>query len=350
MLAERAAKSPDLKALMRIVADGKATPAELRRFQTHIDELTKALNARGGPPKSQPSPAPPPPLQTQQPPMMQQSPMGGPHQVQPKWEHAGTPPLPPHAQRQGGPPPLLAQPRPGYDNKPLQHASPYGAAPQPQALRSKGPVSNKPDLSCVVFEFVGACYDEVVDGSGTPARESGESGEAAGGGEEVDGWGDGGDDEGGVRVTRHATAPGAEHWGSREGTREGIEEGGGEGERGEERDWGGRGAVEYERESGEWRAESQGAAEGVVGGGAVSKFYTDGQLGDWFYMVGVLWAGERGRNWERLKDQQPETGALSSYLCFWEKRHGDGKGREKKGVSDCERKSINVCVEMLETI
>ncbi|KFY49244.1 hypothetical protein V495_00649, partial [Pseudogymnoascus sp. VKM F-4514 (FW-929)] len=153
-----------------------------------------------------------------------------------------------------------------------------------------------------------ACYDEVVDGPGTPARESGESSEAAGGGEEVDGWGDGGDDEGGVCVTRHATAPGAEHWGSREGTREGIggddeggvcvtrhattaraehrgsregtregiEEGGGEGERGEEGDRGGRGAVEYERESGEWRAESEGAAEGVVGGRAVSKFYTDG--------------------------------------------------------------------------
>ncbi|KFY00607.1 hypothetical protein V490_01269 [Pseudogymnoascus sp. VKM F-3557] len=297
MLAERAAKSPDLKALMRIVADGKATPAELRRFQTHIDELTKALNARGGPPKSQPSPAPPPPLQTQQPPMMQQSPMGAPHQVQPKWEHAGTPPLPPHAQRQGGPPPLLAQPRPGYDNKPLQHASPYGAPPQPQALRSKGPVSNKPDLSGsgdrVVFDreegvswgrgrvrsgagLLPACYDEVVDGPGTPAREPGESGQAAGGGEEVDGWGDGGDDEGGVRVTRHATTARAEHRGSREGTREGIEEGGGEGERGEEGDRGGRGAVEYERESGEWRAESEGAAEGVVGGRAVSKFYTDG--------------------------------------------------------------------------
>ncbi|OBT85967.1 hypothetical protein VE02_04797 [Pseudogymnoascus sp. 03VT05] len=160
MLAERAAKSPDLKALMRIVADGKATPAELRRFQTHIDELTKALNARGGPPKSQPSPAPPPPLQTQQPPMMQQSPMAAPLQGQPKWEHAGTQPLPPHAQRQGGPPPLLAQPRP-YD-KPLQHASPYGAPPQPQAHRSKGPVSSKPELSCVVFEFVGGNGDRYL--------------------------------------------------------------------------------------------------------------------------------------------------------------------------------------------
>ncbi|KFY82606.1 hypothetical protein V500_10435 [Pseudogymnoascus sp. VKM F-4518 (FW-2643)] len=292
MLAERAAKSPDLKALMRIVADGKATPAELRRFQTHIDELTKALNARGGPPKSQPSPAPPPPLQTQQPPLMHQSPMSAPPQAQQKWEHASAPPLPPHAQRQGGPPPLLAQPRPGYD-KPLQHTSPYGAPPQPQALRSKGPVNSKPELSCVVFEFVGgngdrylfpkysileyvpgACYDEVVDRAGTAAGESGEGGAAAGGGEAVDGWGDGGDDEGGVRVTRYAPAAGAGRGRSREGEGAGIEEGGGEGA-GIEGEWGGCGALEYERESGEWWGEGEGAAEGVVGGGAVSEFYTD---------------------------------------------------------------------------
>ena len=55
---------------------------------------------------------------------------------------------------------MLAQPRP-YD-KPLQHASPYGAPPQPQALRSKGPVSTKPELSCVVFEFVGGNGDRYL--------------------------------------------------------------------------------------------------------------------------------------------------------------------------------------------
>ena len=46
MLAERAATDPDLKALMRIVADGKATTDELKKFQAHIDELTEILRQR----------------------------------------------------------------------------------------------------------------------------------------------------------------------------------------------------------------------------------------------------------------------------------------------------------------
>ncbi|ERF71311.1 hypothetical protein EPUS_03465 [Endocarpon pusillum Z07020] len=39
MLATRAATNPDLKALMKVVASSKATPEQLKLFQSHIDEL-----------------------------------------------------------------------------------------------------------------------------------------------------------------------------------------------------------------------------------------------------------------------------------------------------------------------
>lgn len=45
LLASKAATDPDLKALMRVVASGKASPEELKEFQGHIDELTPAANA-----------------------------------------------------------------------------------------------------------------------------------------------------------------------------------------------------------------------------------------------------------------------------------------------------------------
>nr|OQO22100.1 hypothetical protein B0A51_09556 [Rachicladosporium sp. CCFEE 5018] len=44
MLATRASSDPDLKALMKEVATGKATQDQLRVFQKHIDELTLLIN------------------------------------------------------------------------------------------------------------------------------------------------------------------------------------------------------------------------------------------------------------------------------------------------------------------
>lgn len=46
MLATKAATDHELKALMRVVASGKASQAELRVFQGHIDELNGILQAR----------------------------------------------------------------------------------------------------------------------------------------------------------------------------------------------------------------------------------------------------------------------------------------------------------------
>lgn len=53
MLATRAASDHSLKALMKIVASGRATQTELREFQSHIDELNTEINAGRGPPQSQ---------------------------------------------------------------------------------------------------------------------------------------------------------------------------------------------------------------------------------------------------------------------------------------------------------
>ncbi|KAL3426862.1 hypothetical protein PVAG01_00371 [Phlyctema vagabunda] len=115
MLAERAATDTDLKALMRIVANGDATAEQLKKFQAHIDELTKLTQARQAA-AQQPRPQPPAPVK-QYPP-----------------------------------------PRPA----PVKVVTPSHMQPQPQALRSKGPVSSKPDISGVVFEFAGGSGDRFL--------------------------------------------------------------------------------------------------------------------------------------------------------------------------------------------
>ncbi|TVY67518.1 hypothetical protein LSUE1_G007092, partial [Lachnellula suecica] len=62
MLAERASTDPDLKALMRIVANGQAKAEELKSFQSHIDDLTRLQKARQAALQtSQPANKPPPP-------------------------------------------------------------------------------------------------------------------------------------------------------------------------------------------------------------------------------------------------------------------------------------------------
>ncbi|ESZ97233.1 hypothetical protein SBOR_2356 [Sclerotinia borealis F-4128] len=128
MLAERAATDADLKALMRIVANGEASAAELKKFQNHIDELNQLLKAR------QP---------TAQPPFNSNS---------------HPPPTPPPTAQSNGPQntPVMT--------KPATPPTPAPAPPQhPQALRSKGPVAPpKPDISGVVFEFNGGNGDRYL--------------------------------------------------------------------------------------------------------------------------------------------------------------------------------------------
>ena len=65
MLATRAASDHGLKALMKVVASGRASQAQLRDFQNHIDDLNAEIKAgRGPPPLSPPHdgniPRPPP--------------------------------------------------------------------------------------------------------------------------------------------------------------------------------------------------------------------------------------------------------------------------------------------------
>ncbi|KAJ4374060.1 hypothetical protein N0V83_002799 [Neocucurbitaria cava] len=72
MLAARAGTDPELKAVMKIVANGSASKEQLEFFQTHINELTAILARQkeqaartqkpAAPPPPQPKPLPPPPL------------------------------------------------------------------------------------------------------------------------------------------------------------------------------------------------------------------------------------------------------------------------------------------------
>ncbi len=128
MLAERAATDQDLKALMRIVADGKASAEELKKFQAHIDELTKMLHARQAAAAPSPNPTHPPPT--------------------------------PNGVRQ----PSTAVPNARPQASPVTNGRPdYPTQPQPQALRSKGPLPpSKPDITAVVFEFIGGSGDRYL--------------------------------------------------------------------------------------------------------------------------------------------------------------------------------------------
>jgi hypothetical protein len=129
MLAERAATDQDLKALMRIVADGKASADELKKFQAHIDELTKMLHARQAAAAPAPTPTHPSPA---------------PNAVRP-------------------PPAVAANSRTPQASPVTNGGSQYAVQPQPQALRSKGPLpQSKPDITAVVFEFIGGSGDRYL--------------------------------------------------------------------------------------------------------------------------------------------------------------------------------------------
>lgn len=142
MLAERAATDPDLKALMKTVANGEATPEQLRKFQAHIDELTRIQKLREearSQQAAQPPPPPPPPPTATASPVPQTNGNVAAHPIPP------TPTAPKAAP--------VSTPTSAKPETPSQ-------PPQPQALRSKGPVpSTKPDMTHVVFEFAGGNGD-----------------------------------------------------------------------------------------------------------------------------------------------------------------------------------------------
>ncbi|KAK2623616.1 hypothetical protein QTJ16_006797 [Diplocarpon rosae] len=131
LLAERAATDPSLKALMRIVANGEATAEELKKFQSHIDELTQLTRAQKEREVAEAAQS----LPTIEP--VQPAP-------NPQIQHVHLPHVPVQAPNPPPPPPA-----------PVSQFQ-----PQPQALRSKGPVPNaKPDISGIAFEFTGGNGD-----------------------------------------------------------------------------------------------------------------------------------------------------------------------------------------------
>jgi len=140
MLAERAATDPTLKALMRIVANGQATPEELKRFQKHIDELTFLQKAR------------------------QQSAdhaaaLEKANQTERSSQAAASSHGPVQSSQHNG----SSAPSPAASVKASPKTSQYQIPPQPQALRSKGPLPpTKPDISGVVFEFTGGSGDRFL--------------------------------------------------------------------------------------------------------------------------------------------------------------------------------------------
>ncbi|KAH8816400.1 hypothetical protein F5884DRAFT_221152 [Xylogone sp. PMI_703] len=152
MLAERAATDPELKALMRIVANGAASNDELKRFQSHIDDLTRILKQRQAAAAAAvqtPAKGPPPP---------------GPGSTPAQSPHAATPTQGQahhHHQMQSPAPNARTAPSTPGMQPPYHHPSPY-SQPQPQALRSKGPLPSKPDITGIVFEFAGGNGDRYL--------------------------------------------------------------------------------------------------------------------------------------------------------------------------------------------
>lgn len=137
MLAERAATDPELKALMRIVANGEASHSQLKSFQNHIDDLTRLQKARQAAAQGTPQPPAQPAVQSQ---------------FSSNIAHMPAQSLAPSAAT------IKASPAPSVQSVKQEYQQ-----PQPQALRSKGPVpAAKSDISGVVFEFTGGNGDRYL--------------------------------------------------------------------------------------------------------------------------------------------------------------------------------------------
>jgi hypothetical protein len=134
MLATRAASDHGLKALMKVVASGKATQTELREFQNHIDDLNVEINAGRGPTSSRDRNLP------------KQPPSGG----------TSINVAPTHNLGQASSPPIASQSSPFPPSAPTTHIesptySQYALLPP----KAKPINPYKPDISAIVFDFGG---------------------------------------------------------------------------------------------------------------------------------------------------------------------------------------------------
>jgi hypothetical protein len=183
MLAEQAATDPDLKALMKTVANGEASPAELKLFQSHIDQLTQLHKTRQAAKEGAERMAE---RAAQQHNSNGNTSYSVPVSTDKVRQVSKISTTERKAQREaqqnnrGAEPTVILgteniQPSPSHAPShaslaPTPHAHPlasgpshYQPQPQPQALRSKGPVpSTKPDISGVVFEFTGGSGDRFL--------------------------------------------------------------------------------------------------------------------------------------------------------------------------------------------
>jgi hypothetical protein len=153
MLATKAATDADLRALMKIVASGKATPEQLKTFQERIDELNRQLQAQNArnaqkaaqPPQAAPAPGPPQPNAA----------YTGPPRAAQSNQY-----IPPRPAPHNTPHP----PQPALHNQTFHNPSlktEHYQVPPPQ-LRSKGPPPIRNDIRSVLIEFAGGSGDRFL--------------------------------------------------------------------------------------------------------------------------------------------------------------------------------------------
>lgn len=139
MLATRAASNPNLKALMKVVASGEATEAELKDFQFHIDDLNSTLKTRTKSSHDSRSPH-----SASIPPFNERSSTNQSHVSLPPLNIGPVPSLP------GTQAHLIPQAE-HFKQEPLPAIfSPYAPAPKP-----KSNVNSKSDITGVVFDIGG---------------------------------------------------------------------------------------------------------------------------------------------------------------------------------------------------
>ncbi|KAF2867906.1 hypothetical protein BDV95DRAFT_164885 [Massariosphaeria phaeospora] len=153
MLAQRAGTDPELKAVMKIVAEGRASKEQLEYFQGHIQELTDMLLKKNGTAATAPPPMPPPPTPAVAAPVPLPPP---PQPIKPvQQQQYASKPITPSSnqtpQQQMPPPPILQSP----------HTSTYGATynkaqQNQQRLTQQAPATQPARLTYrpLVFDFI----------------------------------------------------------------------------------------------------------------------------------------------------------------------------------------------------
>ncbi|KAA6410607.1 MAG: hypothetical protein FRX48_06029 [Lasallia pustulata] len=155
MLATKAATDHDLKALMRVVASGKASQTQLRIFQGHIDELNGILQSRNKPqpPSFQHAPTP------RDAPHEAPGQSSGPAQAAPAPASAPAPTCGHTPNPATTPGSILGAPlNAPIKTEPLSQY--YSQAPPP--IKAKGPIPYKTDIKAIVFEFTGGTGDRFL--------------------------------------------------------------------------------------------------------------------------------------------------------------------------------------------